>query len=93
MSGNNHNNSAPQKELLAISGLRFARLIKRPLIPLYLRTAALETPYLTSLLVRRTCQALFDKKIATFKMSLLCHWSEGEFEALAEGETDAMVEE
>ncbi|CAB1113765.1 unnamed protein product [Ectocarpus sp. CCAP 1310/34] len=37
--------------------------------------------------------ALYDKKIATFTMSLLCRWSEGEFEALAEGTDDAMVTE
>ncbi|CAM9350227.1 unnamed protein product [Ectocarpus sp. 13 AM-2016] len=37
--------------------------------------------------------ALYDKKIATFTMSLLCRWSEGGFEALAEGTNDAMVTE
>lgn len=35
-------------------------------------------------------QALYDKKIATFKMELLCRWSKGEFEALGEGHTATM---
>lgn len=51
---------------------------------------------MSSLPVPVTCrawQALYDKKIATFTMSLLCRWSEGEFEALAEGTDDAMVTE
>lgn len=38
-------------------------------------------------------QALYDKKIATFKMSLLCRWSEGgEFESLMEEAGDDMEE-
>ena len=39
-------------------------------------------------------QALYDKKIATFKMSLLCRWSEGgEFESLMDEEADDDMEE
>lgn len=34
-------------------------------------------------------QALYDKKIATFKMSLLCRWTEGgEFESLVDDEAN-----
>lgn len=36
-------------------------------------------------------QALYDKKIATFKMSLLCRWSEEGFTPLTEGADDDMV--
>eukprot|EP00903_Cladosiphon_okamuranus_P012532 g11735.t1 len=36
--------------------------------------------------------ALYDKKIATFKMSLLCRWSDGAFETYTEGSEEDVME-